>query len=228
MKKLLAIIFILITILIGMYIYKNNLNKNKINISEVEQIEQYLKKIYMWKEVTKEALPKFDDINNAPDLWTWEVVKNNLENYESTYEEIQEKAKEIFGENFKKTFPKEGSDYIIYEEDKDKYYVTGTELDSEEDLFLLNNIEKTAKGYEIQLVEYIEDYSEILNTENENLEKHIYIKNLEGQVISNIKNSESETTETIEIVKQNIDKFTTKIVNLEIDKNGKIFIVSVK
>ena len=99
MKKLLAIICVLLVIFIGMFIYKTNINKENVTASEVQNIEDYISKIYMWKEITEEALPKFDNINNAPDLWVWEVVKKDLEDYELSYDEIQEKAKEIFGEN---------------------------------------------------------------------------------------------------------------------------------
>ena len=102
MKKLLAIICVLLVIFIGMYIYKTNANQNNVTVSEVQKIEEYISKIYMWKEVTEEALPKFDDINDAPDLWTWEVVKKNLEEYELDYNQIQEKATEIFGNKFTK------------------------------------------------------------------------------------------------------------------------------
>ena len=137
MKKLLAIICILLVIFIGMFIYKNNINHNNITVSEVQQIEDYISKIYMWQEITEEALPKFDNINNAPDLWIWEVVKKNLENYELSYDEIQEKAIQIFGDDFKKQFPKEGSEYIYYNEDLDKYITTGIGLDTQDDMFYI-------------------------------------------------------------------------------------------
>ena len=90
MKKMLVIIVILAMILVSMIIYKNiAINKNKsVNVQEVEQIEEYISKIYMWKEITKEALPTFENINNANELWLWEVIKKNLETYETTYEEI--------------------------------------------------------------------------------------------------------------------------------------------
>ena len=92
MKKMLVIIVILAMILVSMIIYKNiAINKNKsVNVQEVEQIEEYISKIYMWKEITKEALPTFENINNANELWLWEVIKKNLETYETTYEEIQQ------------------------------------------------------------------------------------------------------------------------------------------
>ena len=97
MKKLLAIICILLVIFIGMYINKNKSTQNMVTATEVENVQEYISKIYMWKEVTEEALPKFDNINDAPDVWTWEVVKKNLDNYEATYEEIKQKSKLMSG-----------------------------------------------------------------------------------------------------------------------------------
>lgn len=66
MKKMLVIIVILAMILVSMIIYKNiAINKNKsVNVQEVEQIEEYISKIYMWKEITKEALPTFENIKS--------------------------------------------------------------------------------------------------------------------------------------------------------------------
>ena len=219
MKKLLAIICVLLVIFIGMYVYTSNIKNNTVNISEVQKIEEYLSKIYMWKEVTDEALPKFDDINDAPDLWIWEVVKKNLENYELSYEEIQEKAIQIFGDNFKKQFPQEGTEYIYYDEDVGKYLTSGIDLDVQDDMFFIKNIEKNKNGYEVEIVEYLEDYSEAVGNENdEEVEKvyDVYIKNLNQDIIATIKSNESETR-AIEVVKENIDKFTTKKVKLTKD-----------
>ncbi len=227
MKKLLAIICVLLLILVGMYLYKTNLLKNNIKAQEVEEIEEYISKIYMWQEITEEALPQFDNINNAPDIWIWEVVKKNLENYELTYEEIQEKAIEIFGENLKKQFPKEGSQYIKYQEDIDKYFATGIGLDTLEDMFFIKSINKTNKGYQVEIVEYLEDYEQAMNIEAENEIYDIYIKKLNHETVATIKSNEGETR-TIEVVKQNIDAFTKKTISLAKDSEGKIFIESVK
>ena len=108
MKKMLVIIVILAMILVSMIIYKNiAINKNKsVNVQEVEQIEEYISKIYMWKEITKEALPTFENINNANELWVWEVIKKNLETYEPTYEEINKKEKNYLEKNLKDKFRK--------------------------------------------------------------------------------------------------------------------------
>lgn len=227
MKKLLAIICVLLVIFIGMFIYKTNINKENVTASEVQNIEDYISKIYMWKEITEEALPKFDNINNAPDLWVWEVVKKDLEDYELSYDEIQEKAKEIFGENFNKQFPKEGSEYIKYDENLEKYVTTGIGLDTQDDLFYIKQINKTKDGYEVEIVEYLEDYENSMGIEDENEVYDIYIKNLNQETVATIKSNESETR-TIEVVKENIDKFTTKTVKLVKDSEGKVFVESVK
>ena len=227
MKKLLAIICILLVIFVGMFIYKNNINQNNITVSEVQQIEDYISKIYMWQEITEEALPKFDNINNAPDLWIWEVVKKNLENYELSYDEIQEKAIQIFGDDFKKQFPKEGSEYIYYNEDLDKYITTGIGLDTEDDMFYIKKINKTKDEYEVEIVEYLEDYENSMGLEDENEVYDIYIKNLDQETVTTIKSNEGETR-AIEVVKENIDKFTTKTVKLIKDSEGKVFVESVK
>ena len=42
MKKLLAIICVLLVIFIGMYIYKTNANQNNVTVSEVQKIEEYI------------------------------------------------------------------------------------------------------------------------------------------------------------------------------------------
>ena len=227
MKKLLAIICVLLVIFIGMYIYKTNINQNNVTVSEVQKIEEYISKIYMWQEITEEALPKFDNINDAPDLWVWEVVKKDLEEFELDYDQIQNKAIEIFGDNFKKQFPKEGSEYIYYDENYGKYLTTGIGLDTQDDMFYIKKINKTKDGYEVEIVEYLEDYENAMELEDENEVYDIYIKNLNQETVATIKSNESETR-AIEVVKENIDKFTTKKVKLVKNSEAKIFVESVE
>lgn len=227
MKKLVAIICILLVIFVGMYVNRSKSNQNLITATEVEKVEEYISKIYMWKEITGEALPKFDNINDAPDIWTWEVVKKDLENYELTKDEIQNKATELFGNQFKKEFPQEGTEYMQYDEKLGKYISTGIELDTLDDCFYIKNIKKTKDGYEVEIAEYLEDYVNSLGVEDENEIYEIYIKNLNEETIANVKNTEGET-KTIEVVKENLDKFTTKTVNLKKNSNGNIYVESVK
>lgn len=227
MKKLVAIICVLLVIFIGMYINKTKSSQKMVTASEVEKVEEYISKIYMWKEVTKEALPEFNNINEAPDLWTWEVVKKNLEDYELTYEEIQQKATELFGKQFTKQFPKEGTEYIKYDEQTDKYITSGIGLDSLDDCFLIKNINKNKNEYDVEIVEYLEDYSNSAGVEDEDEVYDIYIKNLNQDTIATIKSNEGET-KAIETVKENIDKFTTKTIKLIKDSDGNIYVKQVE
>ena len=138
---------------------------------------------------------------------------------------MQDKAKEIFGENLKKEFPKEGYEYMEYNEETGKYYAVGTGLDNQEDVFLLNQIEKTENGYKVQIIEYLEDYSEAYNTEE--TEYNIGIKNLNDETIGTVKSTEDETN-IQQLVKDNIDKFSKKEVELRTDAEGNIYVISVK
>ena len=206
MKKMIVTIIILLIIFVGMIIYRNMAisSSNQVSVQEIEQIETYITKIYMWREVTNEALPTFENINEANDMWTWEAVKKNLEDYELSYDQIQEKAKELFGTDFTKEFPKEGTENFTYDEQTGKYYATGMGLDQEEDCFLLNQINPTDTGYEVEIVEYLEDYSQ---------ESQIIIKNLKDEEIGKVEENQESSSQ--DIVKNNLDKFTKKIVTLK-------------
>ena len=224
MKRLIAIILVLLVILGGMVIYKKITikNNNTINLQEIEKIETYITKIYMWKEITNEALPKFDDINKADETWLWETVKKNLEDYELTKEQIEEKAKELFGENFTKEFPTDGTTYLRYNEETGKYNAEGRGLDEEEDSFLLNKIEKTKEGYEVEIIEFLEDYSNMLNEQT----SEIILKNLNEEEIAKVNSEDEEQAK--EIVKENIDRFSKKKVILKSNEEGQIYVERVE
>lgn len=222
MKKLIVIIIILVIIFVGMVVYKNVMVKNSnINIQEIERIENYINQIYMWKEITGEAIPDFENINQANERWIWEVVKKNIEEDEPSYKQIQEKAKELFGQAFTKEFPKEGTEYLTYNEQTNQYEAVLVELDQQGDLFLLNTIKKTKTGYEVEIVEYLEDYSPMLKEEAENF---VIIRNLQEEEIGRISGSAEE--EETELVKRNIDKFSKKKIKLKVE-NEKLYIEKV-
>ena len=223
MKKMLVIIFILLIIFIGIYINKKNIGNETVTATEVNNIEEYISKIYMWQEITEEALPKFNNINDAPDLCLWEFVKKNLDDYEVSYDEVEQIAKEIFGEEFTKQFPKEGTEYIQYNDELKKYVATGVGLDTLDDNFFIKQITKTKNGYEVEIAEYLEDYENSMNIEDENQVYDIYIKDLNHNIIATIKSNDGET-KSIEVVKENIDKFTTKKIILEKDKNENLYV----
>lgn len=229
MKKLIIIIFVLLMVFIGMYIYKQNemavSKNNEITVEEINQIETYLQKIYMWRELTGEALPVFNNINEAPDIWLWEAVKKNLEEYELSYQQLQDKVNELFGNDLEKKFPVEGYEYMEYNEQNDTYYAVGIGLDNQEDLFLLDTIQKNNDDYSIQIVEYLEDYSEGYEAIDDNY--NIQIKNLNDTTIGEVKSTEAEAN-IQQFVKDNINEFTKKEVNLKKDENGNLHITSVQ
>ena len=214
MRKMLIIIGILVVIFVGMIIYRNikvqNNENNNVSIEEINKIEDKISSVYLWKEVTKEALPEFQDINSADDKWVWEAVKNNLENYEVTYEEIEEEAKLIFGNNFNKEFPKEGNSSFEYNAETNKYIATEVEFDQEEDDFLLDNIVKKDNGYEVEIIEYLEDYSQSDNA---------IVKTTNDEEIGRVLTSESETS-IQEIVKNNKNRFYKKKVYLKTENDN--------
>ena len=97
MKKYIVIIIVLLLVFFGMFFYrKNQIKQKEVTMQDVEKIEEYVNKLYKWKEVTDEALPLFENINDAPDKWVWQVVKDNLETYEMTYSQIQDRSKRNF------------------------------------------------------------------------------------------------------------------------------------
>ncbi len=210
MKKLVVIIIILVMILIGMIGYKKTLIKtSNISIEEVEKIEHYIERIYMWKEVTKEALPCFEEINQASEKWIWEVVKKNLEEYEVSYQQIQEKAKELFGEELKKELPKDGMGVFVIEEEN-LYGAQSVELDKKEDTFVFHKIDKTPDGYEIEIIEYLEDYSE---------SDKITIRNLKEEEIQKVEVN-TEESKIQEIVKTRMNELGRKKIVIKNEEKG--------
>ena len=205
MKKLFVIIGVLAIIFFGMVIYKNTANKSNVTVQEVENIEKYISKIYMWKEITNQALPTFENINDADELWIWEVVKKNLEEFELSYDDIQNKAKELFGTEFSKQFPKECTKSFIYDETIDKYITTQTDLDTQEDTFLLSDIKKSKNEYIVEITEYLEDYS---------LEESIIIRNIQGEEIGKVNTNDNESS-IQNLVKNNSSRFSKKKVYLK-------------
>ena len=208
--------------LFGMVIYRNirvqNNENNNVSIDEVKKIEEKLSCVYLWKEITGEALPAFQNINSADDKWVWEVVKNNLENYEVSYEDIMEEAKLIFGDNFNKEFPREGNSSFSFNNEINKYIAIEVEFDQEEDAFLLDNIKKVDEtGYEVEIIEYLEDYSS---------KDSVAIRNTSDDEIGRVALSESET-KMQDIVKNNKDRFSKKKVFLK-NENDRLIIERVE
>ena len=86
---------------------------------------------------------------------------------------------------------------------------------------------KRQNEYDVEIVEYLEDYSNSAGVEDEDEVYDIYIKNLNQDTIATIKSNEGET-KAIETVKENIDKFTTKTIKLIKDSDGNIYVKQVE
>ena len=211
MKKMLIIIIVLAGILISMIIYKNMAvgSKNNINIQEIQKIEESISKIYLWKEVTNEALPEFGNVNNATELWIWEVLKKNIDKFEVSYEEIEKMSKELFGQEFTKEFPKEGNNTFKYNEENNVYIPTEVTLDQTEDNFIISDIKKIKEEYQVDIIEYLEDYSK---------EEKVIIRNLLNEEIGQVSSNDSET-KIKEIVKENVSRFNKKKIYFKNEDN---------
>ena len=195
-------------------------NTNAVTAEEVEEIESYISRVYMWKEITKEALPVFEDINKANELWLWEVVRKNLEDVELTYEQIEGKSKELFGEDFSMKMSKEGTEYLKYDEEKNIYVALGIELDAKRDTFLLSTINKTQSGYEVEIIEYIEDYT--LVQDEEQSEENVYeipVENINEEKVLTV-TSKIEQTDINQMIKDNANSFTRKKLFLKKDSDN--------
>lgn len=222
MKKMIAIIFVLLIIFISMALYKYVILANsQVTVEDVNKVEEYISKIYCWKEVTGEALPKFENINDADEKWVWEVIKNNTDEYEVTLEQLNSKGKDIFGDKFNKEYSKNDNFNFEYNQEKDIYIAKEISTDKEEDLFFINKINKTISGYEVEIIEYIEDYSE-------SEENKLIVKNINDDAIEVLDiNSEDIGSKVIEILKNNKDKFTTKKLILK-NNNDKLYLQKVE
>ena len=83
-------------------------------------------------------------------------------------------------------------------------------------------------------MEYLEDYSSVQDLTEEELQKNeidldytIYLENLNGEQIAQLKNNDGET-KVIETVKSNIDRFTKKIITLENGSDGNLIVKKVE
>lgn len=218
MKKMFITIVILLIIFIGLLIFRTNEKEAEIKIDEINRIEEYIKKIYGWKEITDQALPEFDNINNANEKWIWGILRDNIDDNEIEYEKIEKTRKELFGNNFNKEYPKDGTDFISFDEQSGKYQVKQMNIDAINDTFLINKIEKNNNGYDVEIVEYLVDYT------NSDTEK-IKIKNTNDEEIYELTEEEATDGNIKKVVKENMDRFTKKQVILE-KSNENIYIVS--
>ena len=208
MKKMIVTIIILLIIFISMVVYKNSLAKAVVTVDEINKIEEYMDKIYSYKEITGVALPEFDGLQNADEKWVWGIVRKNIDDYEIDDTKAQDTINELFGSNLNKEFPKEGTEYITYNEEKQKYITKELQIDAIKDSFYVQKIEKQDNEYKVHIVEYLVDRTD------ESGNKAI-IKNLSNETVKELNQKQATEENITNAVKENIGKFSKKKVTLE-------------
>lgn len=98
------------------------------------KINSYISNIYNGLNT---SISEFDDINSADEDWIWECAYSNLHNVvdEDTTmivkkEQIEESAKQIFGDNLQKEFPKEGLEFWL-EPESDGYFYARASIEKD-------------------------------------------------------------------------------------------------
>lgn len=208
MKKMIVAIIILLIIFISMVVYKNSLANAEVTIEEINNIEEYMDRIYSYKEITGVALPEFDNSQNADEKWIWGVVRKNIDDYEIDDVKIQETIQELFGKNLNKEFPKEVTYFITYNEENQKYITKELQIDAIKDSFYIQKIDKNDNEYIAHIVEYLVDFTD------ESGNKAI-IKNLSDEKIKELNQKQATEENITKVVKENISKFNKKKVTLE-------------
>lgn len=217
MKKMIVIIIFLLIIFISMVIYKNSLAKSEVTVEEINKIEEYMDKIYSYKEITGVSLPEFDNTENADKKWIWGIVRKNIDDYEIDKTKLQTTINKLFGESLNNEFVNEETEFIKYNDEKQKYITKELQIDAIKDSFYIQKIEKEKDTYLVKIVEYIVDYTD---------EKVVKIKNLQDEVIKELPEKQATEEKITEVVKENLDKFSKKQVTLEIE-NEKLVIKKV-
>lgn len=237
-NKIIKVIIILaIIVSLAMVVYSLHKTPGKQNTIEV-MVNDYLGDIYYG---TDTWMPTFNNINSAEEKWIWECAYSNLFKDEKdpgmyvTKEQIEDSAREVFGENLKKEFPTEGLEFWL-EPEEDKYFVARASVEADYYIdYIIDSIEEKDNKVIVEIVEY--KYNDIWHEQNElqvfNISFNEPITKYDLTYTGNIdlyndyllnKMKEAET-----FVVNNKEKFSTAKIMLEIDdKTGDLYIVSVE
>lgn len=207
-------------------------------VDENEFINSYLFKIYMG---TDSYIPTFTDINSADEQWIWECAYRNLINFENLKpattvkkEEIEKSAKQLFGDNFNKEFPKEGLEFWLEPQGNEYFYATAsTEKDFYNDYVILSTESKN-NLITATIVEY--KYNEIFIGEPTKLDLYkvgtdeiVKSYDLEDSNSSNYSIEIEKLDEAILYVEEHPEQFSTAKVTFEHNKEtDELYVVSVE
>ena len=241
---LLIVIIILGITAIGMYKKvseenKNMLSQNKETANQEEMVKELIDTFYfMGDDIIP---PSFKNINSVEEDWLWLAAYHNLFSDEQdpgmyvTKEQVEDSAKEIFGENLYKEFPTEGLEFWL-EPEEGKYFVGRAGLDPDyiNDFEIIDIITADDEVI-VEIAEYkynvLRDDTilKIMNIENneivKTLNKEAY-SNTDPELFDSIRLYE----ETIpDIVRDNIAQFSTAKLTIKMNKQtGKMYIVAVE
>lgn len=205
--------------------------KNTYSISDMNQINDYIKKIYSYYET---SIPEFDNINSADEDWLWAVsfFKSKFGNYLFVpYSLVQGNAKELFGSNLKKEFPKTEIKVATYTSKDNTFDIKGRGGNTFWPTYAILDVEKTSTGFNVKIVEYMIDrtggYGAASEEEAIAAADKIYLcKNSESRM-KQFKVGEERLIE--DYVLENKDQFTSKLLTLTQDAQTKqLYITSSK
>ena len=216
-------------------------NNDGIIVDENEAINSYLYSIYFGTET---YMPEFKDINSADEKWIWECAYRNLVNFDDlvtattvTKENVEESAKQLFGNDLNKEFPKEGLEFWLEPEGNEYFYaVASIEQDFYNDYSILST-ENNGNTITVEIVEY--KYNEVFLGEPTELNLYKFgtnelVKTYSLASDENINNSDNNVLyekmdEAITYVEEHPEEFSTAKVTLKQDEStGNLYVVSVE
>ncbi len=116
--------------------------------------EEYIETMCTW--IGKD-LPMFKDINEASPEWIWGNVKGMfsfLDKEEIDYDEINDVAKILYGNNFTIEFPKEGGYGLTYNKEMDQYTIDEEYYDGDYLEFAIKDVKEDENQVTLDIVEY--------------------------------------------------------------------------
>ncbi|MBR1539961.1 MAG: hypothetical protein IJ629_02100 [Clostridia bacterium] len=235
MKRNLRLLFIIIIlIIIAFFMYQLAFAKPKQKQEDYSNLKKYIRDIYG----TTFLIPEFDDINQADEDWLWENInqyvwnhddeyhEKNEQPYGYTYDDVSKIAKNLYGDDLRKKFPK-GAIAMRYDSYRDFYGPTAFGISNYYD-YKIDTIQKDGNIYTVSLYDYTvslegfygedpeDDYFKIFNN-------YDYVLNGEnGTPIVEIKNLDDDDFKNL--LKQK-EKLSHKILKIEADEAENLFYI---
>lgn len=234
MKKDKIIYIIIIVLILGFVIYKKFIEvpghvagqmaiEDLISQVHYEDAEKHLKDIFIEYENNFNviALPEFQNINEAPKEWIWNVLYNNLDNEENkyTYEQIQEKLINLFSSEIQNKFPEQGIEELIEKsKENNLYYKVDLKNNNAKKYgYCIKSLTQEDNIYKIYIIEYT------LLMDNQ---KYILIDK-SGNELNRYENKDGIQYEIDADISQNEYDLIQKEIVIKIEEVGKPNVISI-